>query len=92
MGARVDPSLALSTALPSWRLSSNKNHVRYGVIYCWPSIIEQPSPGETPEQLALCGGTVVAEIVFQDICYPLLDFAARRGSDGRGAVSATHAC
>ena len=73
-------------------LSSNKNHVRLGVIYCLPSVIRQPSPGETLEQLALCCGAVVAEIAFQDICYPLLDFPARRGSDGRGAVSASHAC
>ena len=73
-------------------LSSNKNHVRFGVIYCLPSVIHLLSPGETLEQLALFCGTVVAEIAFQDTATILLDFAARRGSDGRGAVSASHAC
>ena len=33
-------------------LSSNKNHVRFGVIYCLPSVIHLLSPGETLEQLA----------------------------------------
>ena len=73
-------------------LSSNKNHVRFGVIYCLPSVIHLLSPGETLEQLALFCGTVVAEIAFQDTATNCLDFAARRGSDGRGAVSASHAC
>ena len=83
---------AVSTALIVFGFSSNKNHVRFGVIYCLPSVIHLLSPGETLEQLALFCGTVVAEIAFQDTATILLDFAARRGSDGRGAVSATHAC
>ena len=91
MGARVDPSLALSTALPVWIKQQQKPcALRSNLLlaFSYRAAVAWRDAGAA----CLCGGTVVAEIVFQDICYPLLDFAARRGSDGRGAVSASHAC